>query len=546
MEIDKIIKREVISLVISIIMILLVFIGVSYAAFFSVAEGEKNVISFGDIDLKFCNDISCNKDYTNYGQTIGVSNTDGVASPLSIYPYESDSEALKNTPYIFNVTNTGTLKLYIDVLLEEDNDFIPSENYSSYTQTTELYSNNIKVGIGECTNGIPDINTVKISSYGNLIDNKILTAEELNVNENKTYCLWTWLDEKTPNNVQSTYFVANLSVSGEYKPFTPTLRNKILADNESYADNVKSEYVGSETGIDFSLTSSDTNGKGLYYTTDTTKTEYGKRIYYFRGDVKNNYVVFGGYCWKAVRTSENLGVKLIYAGITNSNTCSNDLNSGIAVSNYTNSISTNSNDILSFINSNNEGNNIKEILDAWYKSEATTNEICWDNNLMKYSQCDFSSQTTSLSSYNNYIEEANYCNDRTTQSLVGSNALVYSGLYRANTTNSPSLRCNSTNDKITSFIGALTSDEINYAGASYNKALNNLYLNKEYGIWTISPAKYDNGVAYALSLDKDGMLIENKVDAKLSVVPVITINSKALVSSGTGLASDPYIINTTK
>lgn len=531
MEIDKIIKREVISLVISIIMILLVFLGVSYASFFSVAEGEKNVISFGDIDLKFCNDISCNKDFVNYGQTIGINNSEGITRPLSIYPYETDEEALKTTPYIFNVSNTGTLKLYMSFSLEEDKDFIPSENYSSYTQTTELYSNNIKIGIGECTNGIPDINTVKISSFGSLIDNKILTAEELNVNENKTYCLWTWLDEKTPNTVQSTYFVANLSVSGEYKPFTPTLRNKILSDNETYADNIKSKYVSSETGIDFSNVSSDTNGKGLYYTTDTTKTEYGKRIYYFRGNVENNYVIFGGYCFRAIRTSENLGVKLSYSGIATSNICSTNLNKGISLSENT----------LNF-----EGSNIKSILDAWYNGNKTVNEICWDNNLMKYGQCDFSTQTNPLINYNNYIEETSYCNDKTTENAVGSTSTIYSGLYRIETIKSPSLRCKNASDKITSSIGILTSDEINYSGSAYNKEFNNFYLKSEYGNWTVTPAKDENGTKYSLSLDKNGKLIENSLDTKLSIIPVIAINSKALVSSGNGLASSPYIIDTTK
>ena len=37
-------------------------------------------------------------------------------------------------------------------------------------------------------------------------------------NEDRTYCLWTWLDENTPNDVQDTYFVANLDFDAEYKP----------------------------------------------------------------------------------------------------------------------------------------------------------------------------------------------------------------------------------------------------------------------------------------------------------------------------------------
>ena len=47
---------------------------------------------------------------------------------------------------------------------------------------------------------------------------KTINNEELKSEEEKTYCLWTWLDSTTPNEVQNTYFVANLSFDAEYKP----------------------------------------------------------------------------------------------------------------------------------------------------------------------------------------------------------------------------------------------------------------------------------------------------------------------------------------
>ena len=52
-----------------------------------------------------------------------------------------------------------------------------------------------------------------------------------------------------------------------------------------------------------------------------------KDIYYFRGDVKNNNVLFANMCWKAVRTTSTGGTKLIYAGIpfnTETNATYND------------------------------------------------------------------------------------------------------------------------------------------------------------------------------------------------------------------------------
>ena len=40
-----------------------------------------------------------------------------------------------------------------------------------------------------------------------------------------------------------------------------------------------------------------------------------KDIYYFRGEIDNNNVLFANMCWKAVRTTSTGGTKLIYAGI---------------------------------------------------------------------------------------------------------------------------------------------------------------------------------------------------------------------------------------
>ncbi|MGN1000418.1 MAG: hypothetical protein ACI4OG_00590, partial [Bacilli bacterium] len=71
---------------------------------------------------------------------------------------------------------------------------------------------------------------------------------------------------------------------GEYTPPAQsigTLSDRILADNTAESDS----------SIDFSQISSDTNGKGLYYT--STNTEGNATTYYFRGDVANNYVKFG-------------------------------------------------------------------------------------------------------------------------------------------------------------------------------------------------------------------------------------------------------------
>ena len=86
---------------------------------------------------------------------------------------------------------------------------------------------------------------------------------------------------------------------------------KIMAQN-AYLDNGQSEYINSCSGVDFNNISSNTNGKGIYEIASTKNDTYP--IYYYRGAVTNNNVKFGGFCWKAIRTTDTGGVKLIYNG----------------------------------------------------------------------------------------------------------------------------------------------------------------------------------------------------------------------------------------
>lgn len=109
---------------------------------------------------------------------------------------------------------------------------------------------------------------------------------------------------------------------------TSNLRNKSLykfiAENAKL-DNTLSTYVTSTTGIDFSKSSSNTNGKGVYIFSDTRNAKYP--VYYYRGDINNNNVIFADKCWQIVRTTETGGIKLIYNGVPNeNNSCSNTIN----------------------------------------------------------------------------------------------------------------------------------------------------------------------------------------------------------------------------
>lgn len=214
MYIDRQIKKEIVTIVVLILFVLMLFFGASYAYFVATDSGESNKVNIGDLEITFCDKNSCKSDYGNFGQVIGTRVIDGKKVIEGIYPYSTNREALLETPYIFNIKNTGSLNSYLTIKLNEDKNYKPSNNYENLTNK---YSKYINIGISDCSNKI-DRENVTILNYETLNDNTILKDDSINSGEDKTYCLWTFLGSNTPNGVQNSYFVANLDFSAEYKP----------------------------------------------------------------------------------------------------------------------------------------------------------------------------------------------------------------------------------------------------------------------------------------------------------------------------------------
>ncbi len=121
-----------------------------------------------------------------------------------------------------------------------------------------------------------------------------------NMPERDVYIKGTWGKTELAKSTEGTVYIAP----------PPTLYNAMKY--QAVPDNVRSAYVTSSSGIDFKKVSSNSNGKGVYMIADTAGDEYP--IYYYRGAVDNNNVLFAGICWKMIRTTETGGVKLIYNG----------------------------------------------------------------------------------------------------------------------------------------------------------------------------------------------------------------------------------------
>ena len=587
MQIDKMIKKELISLLTSVIILALLFIGVSFAAFLSIKEGNAQTINVGDLAITFCDDSSCESGYENIGQVIGTSNEGTL---VSMFPYSTDDEALLSSPYIFKIENSGTIVNYLTIKLLEDTSFVPSGDYEGYESITKNYMKYLKVGINECSDGIIKTAGTIIYKYSEISNGVIKSDDKFEPNEEKTYCLWTWLDSTTPNEVQNTYFVANLEFEAEYRPINcdlskyeaNTLLYYIMKDNGcGYPDNINSKYVNNTvTGIDFSKISSNTNGKGFYYTSDLTKNEdydkdgQGETVYYYRGDIENNNIVFAGYCWMIVRTTEDGGVKLFYNGEYDPvNKCAHSSNSNITIgSSRFNSTYGDTAYSGYMMGMDNVCNNVR--------CQATTNTTSYEEahanmydsqikkQLDNWYETNILIQGTDITSK---IVNTKYCNDRKiagaeenysqtyTQLGYGNNTTHYAGYSRLWKNYTPQFKCEQQNDEFTlrSDIGGiegygnnalqypvalLTADELSYAGTTSPTKNTSYFLYKNDFIWTMTPSYYDerdnivNGVI-------DGRLTNSfGIDGIGNTYPVITIKDDVIISQGSGTPHNPYIV----
>jgi len=458
------------------------------------------------------------------------------------------------------------------------------------------------------------------------------------------------------------------------KPNT-NLVEKILNNNEVYADNIASKYITNTTGIDFSKISSNTNGKGLYYT--SKNTEGNQTTYYFRGAVDNNYVKFGKrdtceYNGTSVLYSEKNGIsinfsnmpteeqcvsknlcdlRLVQAGLypvgLDQTTCQQffdvaiqetsygemgftssmfacqydgipilgmdpdtgepkllteseclsssvclisegDVTIGVAMTNqnsclsmegqwlndspdvynesfpYVNDKATyknNAKDIIWRIVRINEDGSVRIVTEEvlghnYFNSNDTIGYMSGtagsNNSTIKSHVDNIYTNSSNLSGYANYLEDAGFCNDRSIVPNAG-NAYTHYGAYnRLYNLYKPQFKCpnashdlftmntSSKGNKILTYpIGLLTADEIAYAGAVYGIENKSMYLNSGFELWTMSPSGDNRMFSY------NGRIFDYLAnDSPLGVRPVINLKSTVQITRGNGTYENPYVIKT--
>ena len=365
---------------------------------------------------------------------------------------------------------------------------------------------------------------------------------------------------------------------------TTKLSAVILKDNNAQPD----------TNIDFSQISSDTNGKGLYYT--STNTEDNKTTYYFRGAVKNNYVSFG-----KVNVCTYNGNEVLYANLDDNsinnamteNQCkeskvclvgngesaiiSGDVNgekcSQFEGTTYTNEYATwGKKEILWRIVRINEDGSIRLIKqdsignsafntnsnDATYvgymygtTGASTYAETHKNTNSSAIKTTIDTWYSANLSTYSSYLVDIGFCGDRSGGDGVDG-LTIYGADYRLYLNKTPQFKCPQSNDLYTTAtstkgnkaltypIGLITADEVAYAGGVYGIENKSYYLVNGSPSWTMSPYR---SASDAIVWNVAGGRVDiDYVDIRNGVRPTINLKSTAEITSGDGTLNNPYVI----
>ena len=456
-----------------------------------------------------------------------VSNTNNLVS-FTVDGVESKTMPTKGSGYIANkiTCNNGSI-----ITFDNDNYIIEVEKLESddvckIDFSKEIGSNTVTVTIN---------NTSKIDSTSKTTTEggKVvfyLTGEPDNITGGE-YTLSS--NKLIVNNIISNI---NLNIA-----MSKTLYDQLLIDNSRI-----------KTRTDFDTTFTETNTGTLYKATESIAGNTSKDVYYFAGDAKNNWVKFGGFYWRIIRTNYDGSIRLLYSG-TSHDTTSGYIGTSAFNTTYKDPMyvgymyGTSGSQVNNRTNTNNS--TIKTYIDNWYKNN--------------------------LSSYSKYIStEAVYCNDRelapgSTYSTSTSSSFNYAPTERLYTNKTPTYNCTNIKDafsgsnaeaKLTYPIGLMTADEVSFAGGVYNTKAETWYYKNSAGEsitgsdwwWLLSPDNWNGSAAFVWYVHgswqswSPGLLIGNIVDRdSAGARPAISLKSCTLWTSGNGTPETPYEISTT-
>ena len=418
--------------------------------------------------------------------------------------------------------------------VSDDTDFSDgSMNDKTFTLTVNVYADG-KVVTSEEQNSYSNANIKSVS-----VDNTELTKVE-----NKDYQYETTLPEGTTSttldietenkyakvtveridslaysennsNVKrlSTKKTLNLNSGDNYFKVTVTSENKETINEYkikiSVIESVSifgKQYSVIQKEPTLTTSSNNTNDEsGLYKSTDTNT---GGPTYYFRGNVKNNYVSFAGFTWRIVRINEDGTVRII-----------NKDNTSICGVSY----NTNYEEISSAYYSN---SNAKIKIENWYLNNIAINS-------------DYSDK---VASGDYYCEQAKVKHDGSDMYTLGNASMIEQKNYI------PNFNCLTDGNGyglVNASVGLITYDEAVFGGGYFWQTNKSYYLYSANSYWTMSPmGRAVNTVADVWHIRPVGANIsssEYAVNGKKCLLPVINLKSDTQ-ATGTGTSTDPFVV----
>ena len=308
-----------------------------------------------------------------------------------------------------------------------------------------------------------------------------------------------------------------------------------------------------------------------------------------------NYVkLANNTCWRIVRTTSTGGVKIIYNGMWNdsTSTCTNITTSAqLTTSPFNNTSAT----VAGTFYTGLQHQNIHAVGYTYSSLAAGTTAATPISTIFGSTGNDTTTNTNSsiikqyiedwyednMTAYTSKLEgDAGYCNDRTlnegtswTTPLTDSDTIVpystssmtqyYFGSRIRNvgaSIFSPTLTCprgkvdlysfannaGNGNGQLTYPVALLTADEASLAGngwigtSAYNAKS---YLHSGSAFWLLSPSNHGTlGYAYGILVGSDGGLGYSFVYYATGVRPVISLSSGTRIHSGSGTATDPWVV----
>ncbi len=238
-----------------------------------------------------------------------------------------------------------------------------------------------------------------------------------------------------------------------------------------------------------------TQDEGLIEAKDENGT-----IYYYRGNVKNNYVSFANLTWRIVKINSDGSVKLILDDYAD------------ATANFYDTDGTKSLEEKLNITSN----QMYEFLNEWYQENIKS----YEHSLISNKYC---------------VDDSIFETNNTMNYYLGNNRIL----------NNYDVFYDCLGNTYTMKIGLLSADEVILAGATANSDNTDYYLyvpNKTISWWTLTPSTSDNENITFFEIDPNGKVVSlSNGNYYKAMRPVIHLNPKTTVS-GSGLSTDPYIV----